>query len=382
MMILRPYQREAVQEALRVKRGTIKAATGTGKTIVAIEWLKVVPGPSLIIVPTQALIYQSWAPKLREAGLLDVGEYYSYSKLRGETMITTYSSALSHPELVTNARAIVLDEIHHLGAQIALMRLLPEVKKKEFVLGLSSVPERRDEAHQLFLKEFPICFDLGLGEAIRSGIVAPLEIIRLPVEMTDKERNSYQKQTLAIQRAFKICGTNIAGWSRCFDPKTRQYVGRLGMIALSRRKKLLSSVEAKKSEILKVVSSHPEERIIAFSESVPAIEGIRKYLIENNVTCETYHSRTEHWRRMEILKDWGSKYQVLLSCRALEEGIDVKEVAVAILITSGTNKRQFIQRMGRIIRPSEGKVAKFYVVYCSGTTEESYMMTIDSILNT
>ncbi len=381
MMILRPYQREAVQEALKAKRGTIKAATGTGKTVVAIEWQKTVSMPSLIIVPTQALIYQSWAPKLREAGLLDVGEYYAYSKFRGETMITTYSSALSHPELVANAMAVVLDEIHHLGAQVALILLLPEVKKKEFVLGLSSVPERRDDAHELFLREFPICFDLGLGEAIRSGIVAPLEVVRLPVEMTNKEKNSYEKHTLAIQRAFKICGTNIAAWGRCFDPKTRQYVGRLGMIAMSRRKKLLSEIEAKKREILKIVLNHPDEKIIAFSESVPAVEEIREYLIENNVTCETNHSRTDPWRRMEILQEWGRKYQVLLSCRALEEGIAVKEVAVGSLITSGARKRQFIQRMGRIIRPNEGKVAKFYVVYCKGTTEESYVNTIKGILN-
>ena len=87
----------------------------------------------LIIVPTQALIYQSWAPKLQEASLLDVGQYYAYSKTEGPVMITTYASAISHPELIERAEAVVLDEVHHLGARSALIRLLPRLKQKEYM---------------------------------------------------------------------------------------------------------------------------------------------------------------------------------------------------------------------------------------------------------
>jgi superfamily II DNA or RNA helicase len=65
---------------------------------------------------------------------------------------------------------------------------------------------------------------------------------------------------------------------------------------------------------------------------------------------------------------------------ALDEGIDVKEVAIGILITNGKSKRQFVQRIGRIIRPMEGKNAHFYVVYSPSTTEEAYFKTIAKIL--
>ncbi|MCL5067006.1 MAG: DEAD/DEAH box helicase family protein, partial [Thaumarchaeota archaeon] len=68
MAVLRSYQESALEAALKAKRGTIKAATGIGKTIIAIAWLKELTLQSLIIVPTQALIYQSWAPKLQDAG--------------------------------------------------------------------------------------------------------------------------------------------------------------------------------------------------------------------------------------------------------------------------------------------------------------------------
>ncbi|HXQ93414.1 MAG TPA: DEAD/DEAH box helicase [Nitrososphaerales archaeon] len=379
-MQLRAYQQSAVEAILLSKRGTIKAATGTGKTIIAIEWIRQLGLDTLIVVPTQALIYQSWAPKLQDAGLLDVGQYYAYSKTEGPVMITTYASAISHPELIESAEAVVLDEVHHLGARTALIRLLPRLKEKEFVLGLSAVPEREDQAHALFLKEFPICYDLNLGDAVRTGIVSPLEVIQIGAKMTNKERKSYETNTAAIKAAFKFCGPDITKWMSCYNLDTGQYVGRKGMQAIARRKKLLSRIEEKKEKILEILSRHPDERVIVFSESVQAIEEIKEYLSSNGLKSETFHSKVEPWRKMEILQEWGRGFDVLLSVRALEEGLDVKEVAVAILITSGKSKRQFIQRIGRIIRPLEGKLAKFYVVYCPGTVEETYASTIQKIL--
>jgi len=382
LLTLRSHQREALDVILRKKRGTVKAATGTGKTIIAIEWIREISVDTLIVVPTQALIFQSWAPKLQEAGLLEVGQYYAYAKSSGPVVITTYSSATSHPELVERAEAVVLDEIHHLGARTALLKLLPRLKTKEYVLGLSAVPERGDMAHSLFLKEFPICFDLGLGEAVETGIVSPLNVMAIPSEMTAAERKSYESNTALIKAAFSFCGPSFAKWAHCYNPKTKQFVGRNGMLAITRRKKLLSRIQSKKEKILAIVKKHEDEPIILFSESVLAIEEIKEFLSENGVKSETFHSQVEPWRRMEILHDWGRTFNVLLSVRALEEGLDVEEVGVAILITSGKSKRQFIQRIGRIIRRVEGKVAKFYVVYCPETVEETYITTIQKILNT
>ncbi|MDH2902201.1 MAG: DEAD/DEAH box helicase [archaeon] len=381
-LVLRAYQEEAVEKAFVAKKGTIKAATGTGKTLVAIAWLEKIGKNSLIIVPTQALIYQSWTPKLQDYGFENVGEYYAYAKKFGPVTVTTFSSATSHPELVDSAEAIVVDEIHHLGASQALSRLLPKLKEKEYVLGLSSVPEREDKTHEVFLKEFPIIFDLSLGSALRSGYVSPIETISIAARMTEKERAQYEMLTSNIQRAFRFCGPNMGKWMRCYDPKARKYVGREGIWAIARRKTLLSGIESKKQAVLEIVNKHSDKPIILFAESVKAIENIRDYLVSNGVTCETFHAGTEQLDRVRILENWGEQFQVLLSCRALEEGLDVKEVAIGILITNGKSKRQFIQRIGRVIRPVEGKQAKFYIVYCPDTVEETYSSTISRIIET
>jgi superfamily II DNA or RNA helicase len=379
-LVLRQYQEDAVNKAFAAKKGTIKAATGTGKSIVAIAWLERIGKDALIIVPTQALIYQSWTPKLEEYGFEKVGQYYAYAKKFGPVTVTTFSSATSHPELIDLAEAVVVDEIHHLGASQALSKLLPKLKEKEYVLGLSSVPERIDQTHEIFLKEFPIVFDLSLGSALRSGYVSPIEAISVSAEMTDNERVQYEMLTTKIQKAFRFCGPKMNRWMRCFDPKSRKYVGREGIWAIARRKTLLSNIESKKKVVLQIVNDHSDEPIILFAESVRAIESIREYLSSNGISCETFHSGTEQLERMRILQEWGNRFQVLLSCRALEEGLDVKEVAIGILITSGKNKRQFIQRIGRVIRPVEGKRAKFYIVYCPKTVEETYSPTIERII--
>ncbi len=381
-MALRPYQEEAVGKALAAKHSTVKAATGTGKTVIAISWLQRVNQNSLVIVPTQALVHQAWAPKLEKYGFEDVGEYYAYGKRLGNVTITTFASAMIHPELIENAGAVIVDEIHHLGSRLALQRILPKLMEKEYVLGLSSVPERDDKTHEFFLKEFPICFDLTLAEALESGYVSPIAVREIRAPMSPEEKESYHKMTAMIQHAFRFCGPNIQKWRNCFDPKTRQYVGRQAMIAMMRRKKLLSSIESKKNAVLEIINEHPDERIILFSESVPAIERIREFLESQGIRCATYHSRIEPWKRQEILSDWGNSYQVLLSCRALEEGLDVKEVAVGVLLASGKSKRQFIQRIGRVIRPKEGKEAKFYVVFSPETVEETYSPTIARLLST
>lgn len=379
-LVLRDYQEEAVKRAYEAKRSTVKAATGTGKTIVAIAWLEKLARDALVIVPTQALIYQAWTPKLESYGFRNVGQYYAYAKKFGPVTVTTFSSAISHPELIDSVDVVVVDEIHHLGASQALVRLLPKLKEKKYVLGLSSVPEREDLSHVLFLKEFPIVFDLSLGTALRSGYVSPIEPIKYPAKMTEKERAQYLAFTAKIKRAFGFCGPNMGRWMRCYDPKSKKFIGREGIWAIAKRKTLLSEVESKREAVLSIVKNHSDKPIILFAESVKAIEQIKEYLRAHDVTCETYHAKTIQLERMRILKEWGNEFQVLLSCRALEEGLDISEVEIGILITNGKSKRQFIQRIGRVIRPMEGKNAKFYVVYCPDTVEETYSKTIEKLI--
>jgi superfamily II DNA or RNA helicase len=57
-----------------------------------------------------------------------------------------------------------------------------------------------------------------------------------------------------------------------------------------------------------------------------------------------------------VLSDYRSgKLEVLVTCRALDEGFNVPETEVGIIASSTATRRQRIQRLGRIVRPAKGK---------------------------
>jgi superfamily II DNA or RNA helicase len=149
---------------------------------------------------------------------------------------------------------------------------------------------------------------------------------------------------------------------------------------LNRRRQLLSRIPSKKRKVLELVKACSEERVIVFSESIDSIEELKNYLVENGVTAETYHSGKPERVRDAIFAGWGREFKVLLAVRALDEGIDVPEVATGIISASGKSTRQLVQRQGRLMRPVEGKTAKLYVVYAESTYEYGIFLKLKGII--
>jgi len=149
---------------------------------------------------------------------------------------------------------------------------------------------------------------------------------------------------------------------------------------LNERRQLLSEIEGKKKAVYDISCRHHDQRIIVFSESIRSIEALRVYLAERGVMAETYHSGKNELERNMIFDEWGRKFNVLLCVRALDEGVDVPEVGIAVIIASGQSVRQLVQRKGRIMRPKEGKQAQLYIVYARGSIEFYLIHKIKGIL--
>jgi superfamily II DNA or RNA helicase len=64
------------------------------------------------------------------------------------------------------------------------------------------------------------------------------------------------------------------------------------------------------------------------------------------------------------------RFRALISCHSIEEGIDVPEAKVAVILGGSAGAREFIQRFGRILRKVENRQAVLYEVIVRGTTEE------------
>ena len=376
---LRPYQHEALHEFFKNKcRGIVQLPTGTGKTIVALYAMKILGVKTAVIVPTIPLAKQ-WYRKIRRCKI-PCGLFYGEEKrLKPITVFVINSAITTGYKYLDNYRFFILDEIHHYASPI-FSKLLEKLDGKK-VLGLSATVKRLDGRHKLLLQHFPLIYNMTVKQASEKSYVAPIKIIRVEAKMTMEERKEYDKCEETLRKAFIILGTTSIDKIKQLTNTKEKEIALAVLTALVKRRIILSNVEDKKRKVLEICRKHLNEKILLFSESIESIEAIKKYLLKHGVKCQTYHSKTNKKKRERILEGWGKGFNVLLSCRCLEEGIDVPECSVGIIIAGTSSARQMIQRMGRIIRPKPNKTARIYVVYVPRTIEAYQVNQISNIAN-
>jgi len=373
-VILRPFQVEAYESWVKNNcRGTIIAPTGTGKTIIAGYAIRKLNVPTLIVCPTERIL-KMWIERLREKFGLYASAFYGGSKKIGRITVTIYNTvSMIHPELLDSFNLIVLDEVHHAGSEV-FSSIIHRLSDGHNVMALTATLKREDERHMIIMSKLPVVYCLDLATAIKHRLVAPVEVIPIGVDMNERERREYTE----IKR--KISNVKNALKTLNGDEERRRLERQL-KIYINQRRILLSRLQAKKEAVYNIALKHLGERILVFSESIESIEALKKYLLERGMRAETYHSNKPESIRDLIFKRWGTEFNVLLSCRALDEGVDVPECGIAVMIASGMSVRQLVQRKGRIMRPREGKIAKLYVVYAYGSVEAKIPIRVKAILS-
>ena len=119
---------------------------------------------------------------------------------------------------------------------------------------------------------------------------------------------------------------------------------------------------------LKLVAMNRSKRTLIFHEDIQACEIIASVLQKSGVPSGIYHSKMPLKARAEALKNYRSgRSEVLVTCRALDEGFNVPETQLGIIAASTATRRQRIQRLGRIVRPAPDKqTANIYTLVATG----------------
>jgi superfamily II DNA or RNA helicase len=381
-------------------RGIVVAPTATGKTLVAFLAMADLAVPTIVITPTEAVMLR-WYNDLKSRGA-SVGKFFGGEKTKGlDVDVSIINSVERHPEILDDYEFIVIDEIHHLGGE-EFIKLLPKTTGKK-VMGLTSTPERADGRHRLieqgistgFLpvaEPIPVVYRLKLRDAVESKIIAPISVVTIGVPLyctcgagrfghysPSCEVKRYREMSEEISNLYG----RLASMYGKLDITRLHLLGRAGMRLIgliSRRKKLLSEAYNKPPAVLDIVKVHAGENILVFSESIFSIVRAKNYLSGMGIKCGLYHSKMKDDERRMMFEKWARKeFDVLMSVRALDEGIDVPEAKIGIVIASGKAKRQWIQRIGRILRKT-GKAAKLYIVYCKDTYEEEFPYQVRRLL--
>ena len=337
-------------------KGIIEVATGGGKTIFALyafqELLKKnIDLKMLVVVPTTALQDQ-WFVNFREDfGLSEDNIAFLNSRSNDRDLklvnIIVINSAreLKISDKIRESVFLVVDECHRAGSDENAKAL---VGSWQFTLGLSATPERQyDEGTAKYLVPAlgTLIYSYSVEEALADGVLVPFQLLNVEVPLMPEERAEIDSLTKSIARAMNN-----------FDAEIQVEA------LLRRRARAYNNARYRVPVTVKIMESHRGDRTMIFHESIKAAEEITELLVEAGHSAAVYHSKISDARRRENLRLFRiGVIDVLVTCRALDEGANMPETRVAIIAAATSSNRQRIQRLGRVLRPHPSK--KFSSVY-------------------
>ncbi len=144
------------------------------------------------------------------------------------------------------------------------------------------------------------------------------------------------------------------------DPNARQ-----ALLARNKARDVALNSVSKMEELRAILKNHTDGRLFIFTEHNKLVHKISKEFL---IPAITY--RTAGKERTEILDRFRSGvYRAVVPSKFLEEGIDVPEADVRVILSGTGSERAFIQRLGRILRKKEGKEAILYEIVSAETSE-------------
>ncbi|HEY4699881.1 MAG TPA: DEAD/DEAH box helicase family protein [Nitrososphaerales archaeon] len=364
---LRKYQTEALSKwAESGKRGVIVLPTGSGKTIIAIKSIEMVNEPAIVIVPTLDLVDQ-WRNKLQEEFKIEVGVIGGgLFDLKAITVSTYDSAYIRAGEIGNKFKLIIFDECHHLPAegyrQIAEMFIAP------YRLGLTATYEREDGLH----KELPrliggVVYCLKPDD-LTGEYLSDYNLERVTVEMKDDEKAEYNVNFKIFKDYLKKNGLVLRGpqdLMRIIWRSNRDSEARKAILARSRAISISFNSASKIEALRNILNENPKERTIIFTQHNSLVHRISSEFLIPYITHKT--PKEERSETLKLFKE--GTYITIVTSRVLDEGIDIPEVSLGVIMSGSGSSREFIQRLGRLLRKKEGKTAKLIEIITNQTSE-------------
>lgn len=367
---IEPYRHQ--QQALSAwkkagRRGVVEVPTGGGKTLIAQLALKDTPRSVLICVPTLDLMAQWYSGLVAAFPDANIGMLGGGSRDETPILISTYDSAAINAEDLAGRYALLIcDEVHHLPSDFT--RVIAEMSIAPYRLGLSATLKRSDgRERDLDTLLGPVVFSCTPDELAGTTLAAYQDVV-IKVKLSPKEQQRYDeliRQRNDFLRLNNIRLGTIDGWKQ-FIMNSGSPQGRAAMLAHREAKTLAYGTEGKLRVLEEILANHPEARTLIFVNDNATVYRISREFLIPAITHQTHVKE----RVATLDKFRSGEYQYLVSGQVLNEGVDVPEASVAVVLSGTSTEREHVQRLGRILRKSEGKQAFLYEVISEGTTEE------------
>lgn len=362
----------------------LQMATGTGKTRTAFGCMEcacrdIKSGLIIVVATPQITLTRQWIKDMEKLQL-DIDEYIEVDgtihdwrinmrkslqrvyigQFNHFVIFTTHDTA-SNEDFIDILQTygpgetifFIGDEVHGMGADKTRNALQ---SKYEYRLGLSATPKRwfDDEGSHLLEEYFGNkSFHFGLREALetinpRTNLPFLANYYYYPcfISLTDDELEKYRELSQKISRLSHDKDSDLN------ELRTR---------FLMRRAEILKNAENKYQklhDILEKLGPNIQDTIIFVSPQ--QIDKVMMILREHNILAhritekESQHKSNKYSglsEREYIIKQFETEsYQVIVAIKCMDEGIDIPSARCGIIMASSTNPREYVQRIGRIIR--------------------------------
>ncbi len=395
---LYPWQREAIKSWTGSDcRGVAEVVTGAGKTRLATEAIRLSlerDDMIVVLVPTIELM-QQWVRELKERfpDVL-VNQLYGHAKgkpFRSAILVTLVHSAIKRigdEDIDPEHSLLVADETHRYGSAAWATALLPNYTRR---LGLTATLQRPDDGEVRFLKPFfkKRIIYVDHARARQEGAISPYSIAFIGCNFSKAEEHAFDCAQQNLERAQRILSPVLG-----IDPINEFGKFMLGVRRLSKhtnpdlylrqnasrwlksfveRRRILAEAQGK-IDILRSLITCVEtaEKTIIFADTKAATENACEIFEESGISARALNSDLARTDRHRVLKDFEDGEVVVIAApKLLDEGINVPEADLAIVVANSSSRRQLIQRMGRVIRrKSDGRQARIAILYVAGSSED------------
>ena len=347
--------------------GVISLPTGAGKTFIAILLIADTQRPTLVHVPTIDLMHQ-WYEVLKEHFGQDVGLYGGGQHEMRDLTVTTYQSAVMHaPHYGNRFGFAIFDECHHLPGDQYQYAAISSIAP--FRLGLTATPDRVDgKESRLYALVGECCYEAKVQE-LSGKTLSPYRVVTIAVDMEDTERIRYEEARRTYLNFLKQERINMGtsrGWHTFLWKSSQSEAGRAAFKAYLTQKHLSFASTAKQEWVWKLIQRHRGDRILIFTQ-----DNDTAYQLGTRFFLPVLTHQTKLKERNSFLNGFrDGTYSILVTSKVLNEGVDVPEANVAIIVSGSGSVREHVQRLGRILRKQEGKQAVLYELISKQTSEQ------------
>lgn len=328
-----PHQQEALEAWQEQRRGLVVLPTAAGKTYLAQLAIQATQRSTLIMVPTLDLMHQWYAHLVAAFPDAEIGLLGGGSRDRTPILIATYDSAAIQAENLGNRYGLlVFDECHHLPS--AFNRVIAEYAIAPYRLGLTATPERSDGKHEDLESLIGPTVYRRSAEELSGVALAKHKTVQIQVKLSAQEREQYdqliQTRNQFLQSAHIFLGS-LQGWQQFVRESARSKAGRRAMLAHRQARAIAFGTAGKLRILTDLLAQHHPERTLIFTDDNATV-----YRISQDFLIPAITHKTPVKERHDILQRFRSgEYPTLVASRVLNEGVDVPEASIAIVL-SGT----------------------------------------------